>query len=127
MRPLNPQTIARLKARMLVIPERLKAAAHKSLEASAEKLAAEIRAGVPVDQGDLRDSVRIKDLTDDSGIGFRVVAGNRKAFYAAMVEHGTSRSAAQPFFFPVYRRNKRAMRARLGRDLKVAIQQPGGK
>lgn len=122
---LNAQSRARLKRRLLSIPDHVKEAAAQSLAESAADLVGQIRAGVPVDQGDLRDSVREYDAEDEAGVGRRIVAGSRKAFHAGFIEHGTRRSPAQPFFFPTYRRNKRKIRSRLSKAIKAAVQKPG--
>lgn len=53
----------------------------------------EARAGVPVKSGDLRNSIRVsvRVSTKAGRIDGTVKAGDRKAFYAHMVEFGTQR------------------------------------
>lgn len=44
-------------------------------------------------------------------IGVTIFAGGRGAFYARFQEFGTKNMAANPFFFPVWRANRRSARA----------------
>ena len=70
-----------------------------------EIIAREARGLAPVDTGALRESIETdaaRVLTELAGL---VVAG---ADYAAFVEHGTSRMAAQPFLFPAFEMHARA-------------------
>jgi HK97 gp10 family phage protein len=68
-------------------------AAKEALEEEAEAIAEEMRAAVPVDSGELRDSISV----DADGSEARITAD---APYAAFVEHGTSDTPAQPFAGP---------------------------
>lgn len=77
-----------------------------------------------------------------------IYAGGKEAFYARFVEFGTRPhslarnasvkrglrqdqgarhpgTAAQPFFFPAYRAQRRRIRARITREIRKAIQQEG--
>lgn len=59
--------------------------------------------------GQLRKSIRVVRKKTPSGRAFskkrnvRIYAGNFLAFYAHFVEHGTSRTSAQPFLRPAFR------------------------
>lgn len=50
-----------------------------------------------------------------------IYAGNAEAFYARFVEFGTRKMRARPFFFGVYRTNKKRIRANIQRALNKAI------
>lgn len=81
-----PQIAAGLGARMDVV---------------AREVAREIEQGarerVPVDSGDLRDSI----ATTRVALGdYRVEAGAGGAFYGFLVEFGTSKTPARPFMVP---------------------------
>lgn len=53
---------------------------------------------VPVDSGDLRDSIRIRRRTNKKSgyINLNVVAGNKKAWYAHIVEFGAKAHIIKP-------------------------------
>lgn len=107
-----------------------RAAMHKSLLKSGNELAAAQRALAPVDDGDLRASIRVIDGLDnvsaegrafhrlrvvENDLSVFVAAGDDKAYYAPFVEFGTVSQPAQPFFLPAYRIMKKRItnRARL--------------
>lgn len=117
----------------------MKAVARREIEAEAEAMVAEMRLGVPRDEGDLERSIKAEDVSDryEASIRWRVTAGgplteravrqSKKGSptydYAAAIEFGTSRQEAQPFFYPVKRRRQRRFRARLMRELRKAAKE----
>jgi len=65
------------------------------------------RALVPVDEGDLKASIKaFKSKFKDGGA--IVLAGSKKAFYAHMVEYGTVVMAPKPFLRPALMKSKNA-------------------
>lgn len=60
-----------------------------ALRAGANEFKAEIKANAPVDDGDLRDSVRVSTRSKGGTVYASVKAGNKKAWYAHLVEFGT--------------------------------------
>lgn len=61
--------------------------------------------------GQLRDTIR---RTNKPGSGnVRVYAGSGKAYYAHMVERGTSKTAAQPFLRPAFEEKKNSVLAKI--------------
>lgn len=103
-----------------------------ALETNAEELAEAIRRRVPVEHGDLRDSVgwargrRGKRATggdEARDLSVTVFEGDDAAFYATFVEHGTADRTAQPHFFPTYRSLKRRLKSRLSRAVGKAIRE----
>lgn len=151
------------KALFRALPKSVRTATQDALAASAEELTAAIRYNVPIDQGDLRESVRWRrgaprerkkqgDTAPDKDLAVTVIAGSKKAFYAAMVEFGTRASPgrqgqlykrqkgatrglrrvdkrphaatpAQPFFFPTYRALRKRLTGRIKRAQRRAIRE----
>lgn len=108
-----------LKRRWGKIPARMKVAVKDAIDKSAEELVSMQRRLVPVDDGDLRDSIRVEPGRHELSVD--VKAGDKKAFYAAMVEFGTLNASPQPFFFPPYRALRRRIRGRITRALRKAV------
>lgn len=119
----------RAKALFRALPLAARKGTSRALLEAATELAAAIKRAVPVDHGDLRDSVRVKrgkrqdqsrgrnqDAGTDPDLTVRVTEGDRKTFYAPFVEFGTKDRPAHPHFWPTYRANKR----RLSRRIKAA-------
>lgn len=111
--------LAHLKKRLASLPQKIRTEVKASLETSADELVAFQRRLVPVDRGDLRDSILKRDGRHELSV--EVVAGNNKAFYAAMVEFGTVNAPAQPYFFPPYRALKKRIKSRTSRAVKKAV------
>lgn len=80
---------------------------------------------VPVDErgggGELRDSLAYYAVPGFQGLKWRVTAGDEAAFYARMVEFGTPRNSASPFFYPAYRAIRRRLKARMSRAIRKVI------
>ncbi|NTS30670.1 HK97 gp10 family phage protein [Phyllobacterium sp. BT25] len=116
------------------IPDRVRRAAIDAMETGADELVAMMKTLVPVDQGDLRDSIgwtfgkppkgsRMIAQTDPntSDPVITIYAGNDKAFYAAFQEFGTVKMQANPFFFPSWRALRTRVRRRITREINKAI------
>lgn len=154
---LNP----RVRAQLERTPQIAVVAASRAMEEGAQEIVSLMKQLVPVRYGNLRDSIgwtwgnapagTVKIDTIKSGkneglqygtIKITFYAGNRsagfdKAFYAHMVEFGTSPhyqpnlgrmhpgTTAQPFFYPAWRTHKakfkRKIRAAVRRAIKEAI------
>lgn len=71
--------------------------------------------------GELRDSLAYYAVPGFQGLKWRVTAGDETAFYAKMVEFGTPRNAASPFFYPAYRAVRRVLKSRMSRAIRKAI------
>jgi HK97 gp10 family phage protein len=64
--------------------------------------------------GNLRDAIHV----EHAGPGrYRVVAGNEKAWYGHLVEHGTSHSAAKPFLAPAVEETRAEVAAAVAASL----------
>jgi HK97 gp10 family phage protein len=129
-----------LNRKLGLLSDAFKAAATEALSKSADDIVASMKRLVPVDQGDLRDSIawtfgeapkgattffNSRPIRSANNLRITIYAGNDKAFYARWVEFGTlphvnggSRSGSQnpgtnarPFFYPLTRTlNKEAKR-----------------
>lgn len=95
--------VSEMNKRFADIPKRLEVAASAAMEKGAQELVDMMKRIVPVDDGDLRDSIGwtwgdapagakvISQSNEDRrGLKITVYAGSEKAFYAAWVEFGTS-------------------------------------
>lgn len=111
------------KALFRALPRSVRKTTAVALDKSAAELTEIIKRAVPVDDGDLRDSVKWRrgapakrGVIRDRDLSVTVSEGDRKAFYAPFVEFGTKDQPGQPHFFPSYRANRK----RLARRIKAA-------
>lgn len=113
-------------------PERVKAAAHRAVEEQAAQLADAIREAAPSDKGDLQESVRVEP-TDDP-LRVVVTAGGTPGTIetnkagvefdeALMIEYGTSRSEAQPFFWPTVEKMRGTIKANIDGAMEGALEE----
>ena len=132
--------LGRLKAKFLRLPDAAKAEIRKGLNIAADQIVATQKSFAPVDDGTLRDSIRHAPVSEDSGrVVVRITAGGTATTrpvregqsatydYALAQEFGTEEAAAQPFFFPGYRSNKKRAKARIRRGVKAAAKKTVGK
>jgi HK97 gp10 family phage protein len=126
----NPSA-ARLRKRLAKIPLEVRAAAATEALLQAQRLGQVIAAAAPVDEGDLRGSVRVE--RGRFGDRFYVKAGGPKttkpvrsgqtATYDAAnaVEFGTQKMKARPFFYPTYRANRKYIRHGIEHEIRKAV------
>ncbi len=109
--------------RMSRLPLVLKQRIDAALKQNAEELAAMARRNVPVgDSGDLKASIRVEPLVGQ--LGYRVLAGNKTAFYVRWVEFGTSSGTdATNFFFGSLRGLKPRLKGRVTRAINKALKE----
>lgn len=108
----------------------------RAMETSADEIVALAKNLVPVDKGDLKDSIgwtwgkapkgamtlgTVQANEVDSGFTITIFAGNSEAYYARWVEFGTQKMAAQPYFYPSYRALRRRSKSRVTRAVTKAI------
>jgi HK97 gp10 family phage protein len=119
------------------MPKRVELATRKAMEKGAQELVDMMKRLVPIDQGDLRDSIgwtwgdapvgtavilQGRGGSEYAAMQITVYAGSDKAFYASYVEFGTkSGKPAHPFFFPSWRALRKRIKARILREQKKAI------
>lgn len=138
--------LASLKRKLTnAIPRAAERAAREALQTNATNLVAEMKRRVPVDEGDLRDSIGwtwgdapagamvIGTVAASEGDAMRITiyAGNESTKVynkngmsfqnAALQEFGTGKMAPNPYFFPSYRGHKRRMKGRVTRSVRKAI------
>lgn len=113
----------RLRRRMKSIPVEVRKALKAQSAQNAADLVDTMKGFAPVQDGALVSSIKHQDVSDSTRISQRVSAGARDAPYAAWVEFGTSKNAANPFFWPAYRLMKRRMKSRMSRAAKKAVQE----
>ena len=124
--------IARLQTRLNSIPKALTDAMQPALAAAGQELVDAMQAMAEPSRktGALIDSIAFttagnttppysqpggSQVVPDNAVV--VTAGNSAVRYAHFVEYGTSRSHAEPFFWPAYR----ALQATLAAEIKAAV------
>jgi HK97 gp10 family phage protein len=106
------------------------AASMERLERAAEVIAAKARQRVPVgtvtrsagsgkywmerEPGSLKRSIRVVKKNDGTSRNVRVYAGNKKVFYARLVEYGSIKKGARPFLRPALNSSKAEIKSALG-------------
>lgn len=124
--------LQRLQKRLEAIPKAVRDAVEPALEKSGDELASAMKALAEPsrDTGDLIDSITFttagnmtppysqpggSQVVPDNAV--MVTAGNANVRYAHLVEYGTQKAHAQPFFWPAYR----LLKKRLSRRIKRAV------
>lgn len=123
-----------LKRRLARIPASVKAAVRPALNQAADEMVRSARVMVP--KGDtkaLSQSIRKEDGRDELQILVKaggptttkpVRSGASATYdYAAAMEFGTRKVAAQPYFWPAYRLNKKRMSSRIRRAITKAVKE----
>ena len=106
----------------------------KALATSGDEIASTMKALAPKDTGALKDSINVTgpgQMTPPYSQpgGSRVVgetetvitAGNSDVRYPHLVEHGTAKTEAQPFFWPGFRLQRNRAQQRIDRAGRKAI------
>jgi HK97 gp10 family phage protein len=132
---VSPQ-LARLQARMDAIPKAVKEAVQPALQKSGQELVARMRSLAPVDEGDLRDSITYtpagqttpphsqpggSQVVPENAV--MVTAGNADVRYAHLVEYGTLKAPAQPYFWPAFRLSHTRITNRIKRAVSKAVRE----
>lgn len=103
---------------------------------AANDMASNMRNAASVESGKLRDSIRVEAKPPFGAIiragGPTTTKPVRKGYkgtydYALATEFGTRKERARPFFWPMWRLNKRSARSRINRALKKAIEEAAQK
>lgn len=117
------------------MPQIAKDEIKKALETSADEIVSMAQRLVPVDKGDLRDSVgwtwgkapkgamtlgKVAEASLAGDLTITIYAGNSEAFYSRFVEFGTQKMPAQPYFYPAYRASKKRAKSRVRRSITKA-------
>jgi HK97 gp10 family phage protein len=117
---------ARALKKLSGIPAAVRGEVRVAMAQNRFELEEAIRGAAPVRTGDLRDSVKSKDISTEDRIAYNVSAGDETAFYARMVEFGTPRQHAQPFFYPVYRSLRKRLLSRVSRAVSKGARKAAG-
>lgn len=110
--------LVRLTKRLNAIPKAVRDAVQPALDVSADELVARMQHLAPVDEGDLRRSIRKEP--GDHELSRKVMTDDYKASW---VEHGTVKQAANPFFWPAFRLSRKRIANRLKRAIRKAVKE----
>jgi HK97 gp10 family phage protein len=121
--------LAAFQRRMKHLRRGIRETVGPAVEKGGDEFVATAKRLAPVEDGNLRDSIRAEDKTD---LGVTVKAGgpattrNTTKYpydYALGVEFGTQKSPAQPYFYPAYRLVKKRVTGRIRRALGQALKE----
>lgn len=132
------QNRERLRRKLAALPKAVKEEVRKGLAVSAAEIVDLQKRIVPVDTGNLRASIgweygdqqRIKysqGVGGDHELSVRISAGDTFARHAHLIEFGTVKMRAQPFFYPAYRLGKKRAKSRISRATNKAARKVAGK
>lgn len=117
-----------LRSTLKQMPAAVRAAVARQIEANAQELVETQKrfadAVFADPTGDLQRGIHQVDASTKDRVVRRVISGAKDEKgrpKADWIEHGTSRSAAKPSFWPAYRLKKRAFKSRVSRAAKKAI------
>jgi HK97 gp10 family phage protein len=130
--------LARLERRLQAIPKAVREAVKPALEKSGAELVGAMKqlAERSRDTGDLIDSIQMTTAGNSTPPysqpgGSKVVpenavlvtAGNSAVRYPHLVEYGTTKTAAQPFFWPAFRLLRKRIQSRIKRSIGKAVRE----
>lgn len=133
---MNDGGLSSFQRRMRAIPKAARAAVEPALVKSAEEIADVMRDLAPVDEGDLRMSIWVtgggettpaysqpggQSIVPENAAAITV--GHTKVRYAHLVEYGTGRTEAKPFFWPGFRLGRKRALARIKRAIGKAVKE----
>lgn len=137
--------IGRIKARLAAIPKAVKDATQPALRKQAEAMAASMRGFVPVDSGELRDSIEVTPggqstppYSQPGGSmtvpenAVAVTVGNADVRYGHLVEYGHGNGfggtnvPAHPFFWPAVRLHNKKAKQAIKRAVGTAVRKNWG-
>lgn len=125
--------IDQLKRRLVdEIPAKVRAALEAAMIESADRIVAGARLRVPVETGELRDSIRHGGVKEGrrGGLYVAVTAGDtgtlteekgRQYQVARLLEFGTVKMPAQPYMLPSYHANRASAKRRMRAAVRNAI------
>jgi len=130
--------LLRLERRLAAIPVAVRETVQPALAKSGEELAATMRqlAEPSRDTGELIESITVTlpgqstppysqpgGMRVAAELEVLVTAGNEDVRYAHLVEHGTLKAPAQPFFWPAVRLLQKRLNSRIKRAIGKAVRQ----
>lgn len=124
----------RLRKRLAAIPRAVRKAIEPALIATADEIADAMRHLAPRKTGALIDSIAVTGPGEQTPAfsqpggqqtvpenAVAITAGNNAVRYAHLVEFGTRKAHAQPFFWPAYRLFKNRAKRRITRAIGKAV------
>jgi HK97 gp10 family phage protein len=122
MASVTIQNRARLAAKARALRAKVAASVLPAVQQAAELIMQTQRRYVPVDDGDLRDSIHQEPAqSSENATKVLIIAGGPPAPHARIIEFGSRRQPAQPFFFPGYRVEKRRAKALIAKAVRAAV------
>ena len=148
--PSKVRNREKLARKLRALPEEVKRVIGQAIEDSAAEVVAMQKRLVPVESGELRDSIQftmgqervkysmgIGGVRGDPDLSARISAGNARVRYAHIVEYGSAPhknagkfagsqhpgTKAQPYFWPAWRAYRRRVRSRITRATKKAARE----
>lgn len=125
----------RFRVRMEAIPKAVRRNCEPAVIKSANELANKMKENAPKRTGKLAESIAVTlpgEITPPysqpggaitaNELEALVTVGNDKVRYPHLVEYGTSKAPAQPFFWPSARELQKRIKARLKRTVKKAVE-----
>lgn len=128
--------ITGFQRKMKAMPEAARRALAPATAQGADEIARTAEALAPEDSGDLVGSIAVtlgpnatpahshpggtKTVPDGAAA---VTAGNSDVRYAHLVEFGTTKAAAQPFFWPAFRSQRKRALNRIKRAMSKAVKE----
>lgn len=132
----NDGGLSSFQKRMAAIPKAAREAIKPALMKSAEEIADMQRRLAPRDEGELIESIKVTGpgeatppysqpggATTVPENAVAITVGNSDVRYPHLQEYGTSKQAAQPFFWPAYRLLKKRTQGRIKRAIGKAIRE----
>lgn len=126
----------RLKRRLAAVPVAVKQTVTPALIKGGEEIAAAQKALAPEDTGALRDSITVTPpgqatpaYSQPGGSTVAgenevlITAGNSEVRYPHLVEFGTAKAPAQPFFWAGFRLTQKRAQNRVKRSIKKAVRE----
>ena len=119
----------RLNAKLKALRTQTAAAVRPAVGEAAQLVVNMQKKLVPVDDGDLRDSIHwffgagavgLQKQTNETRAV--IMAGGKKAPHARIIEFGARNHPKQPFFFPGYRAMRKRAKAIINKGVKAAVQ-----
>lgn len=139
---MGDDSLKRIQQRLNSIPARIKEAAARASGEAAQEVAEDMRhfANASKDTGELIDSITVTGPNENTppysqpgGAAvvpdgtYRITVGNHVVRYPHLVEHGTTKADAQPFFWPAVRSNRKKVLSAINRAVRKSIKESWGK
>lgn len=116
------QNQQRLRAKARALRTKVAASVTPAVIQAAELIINTQKRLVPVDDGDLRDSIGWEqDVKSENATRLLIVAGGQKAPHARIIEFGRQNAPAFPYFFPGYRIERKRAKAIISKAVRNAV------